>query len=153
MLFRDIKTGDTLYIYDRVAIGLSTDKVVNVSAPHLDKNNMSAGMVVDVTIGNSLQYTFKDSSECGYTANLVISADRSAILREVEMQKANNETQIMRVDQLKEELPKLDIIIDSLNPDLKQKKVQEERMNKMEESIASMKEMVEILIKQKNGSK
>lgn len=153
MLFRDIKAGDTLYVYDRVAISLNTEKVVNVSAPHLDKNNMGAGMVIDVTIGNSLQYTFKDSSECGYTANLVISGDRTAILREVEMQKANNENQIARVDTLKAELPKLEAIIDSLNPEVKQKKVQEERMNKMEESIASMKEMVEILIKQKNGSK
>lgn len=154
MLFKDLKIGDSLYVYDRVAIVLTTEKVISASAPKLDKGNVSAGMVVDVTLSNNMTYTFKDSSDVGYTANLIISGDKSAILREVEAQKANNEAQLARVDMLKSELPRLDSVIDLLSPERMERKQNEERMNRMEESIGSLKEMVEQMLKQKsNGSK
>lgn len=153
MLFKDIKIGDNVYVYDRIAITLTTEKVINASAPKLDKGNVAAGMVVDVSLSNNLTYTFKDSSEVGYTTNLVISADKSAILREVEAQKAGNEAQLARVETLRAELPKLESVIDQLSPERLERKQNEERLNRMEESIGALKDMVELVLKQKNGSK
>lgn len=150
MMFRDVKVGDNLYVYDRSAISLRVDKVVNVSAPKLDKTNMAAGMVVDVSIAD-VTYTFRDASEIGFAGNLVISTDKSSILREVEGQKSNNESQIARVDQLKAELPKLDSVIDQLSPERKEKKVQEERMAKLEDSIGKLSELVEQMLKKRNN--
>ncbi|MBE6326656.1 MAG: hypothetical protein E7077_06275 [Bacteroidales bacterium] len=153
MMFRDLKQGDTLYVYDRVAITLSAEKVVNVSAPHLDKNNVANGMMVDVTIGN-VQYSFKDASEVGYTTNLVISPNRACVLREVKNHKTNNETQISMTPRLQEELPKLDVVIEELEPELKEKKEQDAKLAKLAEEIQSMKQMFEQALKQmSNGSK
>lgn len=153
MMFRDLKQGDTLYVYDRVAIMLSAEKVVNVSAPHLDKNNVANGMMVDVTIGN-VQYSFKDASEVGYTTNLVISPNRACVLREVKNHKTNNETQISMTPRLQEELPKLDAVIEELEPELKEKKEQDAKLAKLAEEIQSMKQMFEQALKQmSNGSK
>jgi hypothetical protein len=152
-MFRDLKQGDTLYVYDRVAITLSAEKVVNVSAPHLDKNNVANGMMVDVTIGN-VQYSFKDASEVGYTTNLVISPNRACVLREVKNHKTNNETQISMTPRLQEELPKLDVVIEELEPELKEKKEQDAKLAKLAEEIQSMKQMFEQALKQmSNGSK
>ena len=137
MMFRDLKAGDTIYLYDRVAIALTTEKVVSDSAPHIDKNNMSVGMVVDIAVAN-MTYTFKDSSEIGFTSNLAISSDKSNLLREVEVQKASNESQIARVDQLRAELPKLTEIIDQLNPEAKAKKMMEDRLSKIEASLEKL---------------
>lgn len=153
MLFKDIKIGDNVYVYDRIAITLTTEKVINASAPKLDKGNVAAGMVVDVSLSNNLTYTFKDSSEVGYTANLIISPDKSAVLREVEAQKAGNEAQLARVETLRAELPKLESVIDQLSPERLERKQNEERLNRMEESIGALKDMVELVLKQKNGSK
>lgn len=130
MMFKDLKQGDSLYIYDRVAISLSNEKVVSVSAPRMDKGSL----VVDVAVQN-MTYTFKDTSEVGFTPTLAISSNRESILREVESQKASNESQIARVDQLRAELPKLSEIIDQLNPDAKAKKIMEDRLSKIEASL------------------
>lgn len=145
MMFRDVKVGDTLYIYDRASIALTAEQVSSVSAPRVDK----AGMVVDVAVGN-MTYTFRDSSEVGFTPTLVISPDRSNLLREVVAHKMGNESQIARVDQLKAELPKLDAVIDQLDPNRKEKKMMEDRLSKIE---ANLEKLLTNLKPVANGSK
>lgn len=80
-IFKNVKAGDTVYIYDRIAVTLHADKVVSVSDPYM----VGAGMVVDVTIGKTT-YIFKECSAVGYTPNLVISTDESIILHEIVVQ-------------------------------------------------------------------
>ena len=145
MMFKDVKMGDTLYIYDRAAITLTAEQVSSVSAPRVDK----AGMVVDVAVGN-MTYTFRDSSEVGFTPTLVISSDRANLLREVVAHKMGNESQIARVDQLKAELPKLDAVIDQLDPNRKEKKMMEDRLSKIE---ANLEKLLTNLKPSANGSK
>lgn len=145
MMFRDVKVGDTLYIYDRASIALTAEQVSSVSAPRVDK----AGMVVDVAVGN-ITYTFRDSSEVGFTPTLVISSDRANLLREVVAHKMGNESQIARVDQLKAELPKLDAVIDQLDPNRKEKKMMEDRLSKIE---ANLEKLLTNLKPSANGSK
>lgn len=157
MIFKDLKCGDTIYIYDRTAFTLTTDKVASVSAPHFDPRNVSR-MIVDVAVGSvDMTYQFNESAEIGYYQNLVLSPNGVMILREVETQRANS---VSNFERLKAEIPKLDAIIETLSPEKKESRQTEERVSKIEESvgemresIGSMKEMIELLIKQKNGSK
>lgn len=152
MLFKDLKTGDTLYLFDKNAISLVQDKVVSISAPHVD-TNCAVGMVVDVKVSNR-SFTMRDTSEICYTDSLVISPDRTTMLREVETQKANDEALIAREKALKEELPKLEAIIDLLSPEKRERKEQEERMNRVEEKLGTLTEMIELMLKnKKDGSK
>jgi predicted RNase H-like nuclease (RuvC/YqgF family) len=117
-------------------------------------------MVVDVKVSNR-SFTMRDTADICYTDTLVISPDRTAILREVEAQRANDEALIARVESVRAEIPKLDEIIDILSPEKRERKLHEERMNKMDDSINGLKEsvgdireMLEALIKQKsNGCK
>lgn len=81
-IFKNVKAGDTVYIYDRIAVTLNADKVVSVSDPY---STTGAGMVVDVTIGKTT-YIFKECSAVGYTPNLVISTDKGIILHEIQEQ-------------------------------------------------------------------
>lgn len=152
MLFKDLKTGDTLYLFDKNAISLVQDKVVSISAPHVD-TNCAVGMVVDVKVSNR-SFTMRDTADICYTDTLVISPDRTSILREVEAQKANDEALLAREKALKEELPKLDAIIDLLSPERRERKEQEERMNRVEEKLGTLTEMIELMLKnKKDGSK
>lgn len=150
MLFKDLKVGDTLYLFDKNAITLSIEKVVSVSAPHIDAS-CAIGMLVDVkTAGRS--FAMRDTSEICYTDSLIISPDRTAVLREVEAQKANNAALIAREDELKAEQPKLDAVIDQLAPERKERKEHEERIIRVEEKLGTLTEMIELMLK-KNGSK
>ena len=152
MMFKDLKTGGTIFIYDKSAVTLSEEKAVNVSAPRID-NTLATGMVVDVTLTNRT-YTFKDVSDVGYVGNLVLSADKSIILKEIETQKANNDLLLSRVDNIKDENPKLEALIERLSPERREKKQQEERFARIEDAINNLKEILELSLKQKaNGSK
>lgn len=150
MLFKDLKVGDTLYLFNKNNISLLMEKVVSVSAPRVD-NNIAMGMVVDISISNKT-YTMKESSDICYTGNFIISSDRNSILREVESQKANNEALIAREEILKAEQPKLDSIIDQLAPERKERKEQEERMHRMEKQLGALTNMVEQLIKNRKSN-
>ncbi len=150
MLFKDLKVGDTLYLFNKGNITLLLEKVVSVSAPRVD-NNITVGMVVDVTISNRT-FTMKESTDICYTGNYIISSDRASILREVEAQKASNEALIAREEVLKAEQPKLDSIIDQLAPERKERKEQEERMHRMEKQLGALTNMVEQLIKNRKNN-
>ncbi len=150
MLFKDLKVGDTLYLFNKSNISLLMEKVVSVSAPRVD-SNIAMGMVVDISISNKT-YTMKESSDICYTGNFIISSDRNSILREVESQKANNEALIAREEILKAEQPKLDSIIDQLAPERKERKEQEERMHRMEKQLGALTNMVEQLIKNRKSN-
>lgn len=80
-IFKNVKSGDTVYIFDRIAVTLNSYRVVSVSDPY----KTGAGMVVDVTIGKTT-YIFKECSQVGYTPNLIISTDKGIILHEIEEQ-------------------------------------------------------------------
>lgn len=150
MLFKDLKVGDTLYLFNKNNISLLMEKVVSVSAPRVD-SNIAMGMVVDISISNKT-YTMKESSDICYTGNFIISSDRNSILREVESQKASNEALIAREEILKAEQPKLDSIIDQLAPERKERKEQEERMHRMEKQLGALTNMVEQLIKNRKSN-
>lgn len=151
MLFKDLKAGDMLYLFDSNIKELSIEKVVNISIPRMD-GNMNNGMVVDISLQNKI-YTIKNTSEICYNGSLVISPNKDLVLKEVESCKENDLSILARKDSIEEGIKKLDIIIDQLSPERKEKKEQDERLNRIEESVGALKDMVELIIKQRtNGN-
>lgn len=149
MLFKELKQGDVIYLYDADKIELRIENVVGVTPPYPDKNNI-ARMSVDVTISNAGRYALHDSEVIGSNGSLVISTDKACILREVEAQRANRAMVVSKADAYKEEMPKIDAVIEQLSPEIQQKKQQEERLSKMETDISAMKSMFESFMR-KNG--
>ena len=151
MLFKDLKAGDMLYLFDSNIKELSIEKVVNISIPRMD-GNMNNGMVVDISLQNKI-YTIKNTSEICYNGSLVISPNKDLVLKEVESCKENDLSILARKDSIEEGIKKLDVIIDQLSPERKEKKEQDERLNRIEESVGALKDMVELIIKQRtNGN-
>lgn len=151
MLFKDLKNGFPVYIYDRNSIEVSQGKVINVSMPHIDKGNfnMQANMVVDITIENRgcpTTYTFKDNTETGYTGSLVITTDKSNIIREIEAAKEQSEEALSQVEQHKQRVEKYTAILADYNPAVKEKKAIDERFGKLESSMDELKSMLSGLL-------
>lgn len=155
MLFKDLKAGYPIYLFDRNSVEVSTGKVINVSVPHLDcKMGGPTEMVVDVTVeenGQNKTYTFKDGTDVGYANSLIISVEREHILREVEAMKNQSEQALAQVEKHKTSLEKCTTILAEFNPAFKEKKETEERFSKMEGSIEELKDMVKGLFKELKG--
>lgn len=156
MLFKDLKKGYPIFIFDRVDVSVSQGKVVNdVGLPHVDAHyGNPMEMVVDVTLeanGQTKTYTFKDGTDTGYVNNLVISTGRDAILREVEALKTQSEQELSKRPTYESNIEKCSVILSEFNPAFKEKKETEERFTKVESSIGELKDMIKGLVKELKG--
>lgn len=151
MLFKDLKSGFPVYIYDRNEIEVKQGKVITVSAPHIDKGNfnMQASMVVDITIecdSCPTTYTFKDNTETGYTGSLVITTDKNNIIREIEASKEQSEEAISQVEMHKNRVQKYTQILADYNPAIREKREIDARFGKLEDSMTELKSMLSGLL-------
>lgn len=155
MLFKDLKTGYPIFLFSRTNVEVRQGKVINVTPPHLDTHfGNPTEMVVDITIednGQTSTYAFKDGTEVGYTKDLVVSPGRDAILREVEILKTQSEQALAQVDTHKVIVEKCGQILSEFNPALKERRENEERFSKLENSVGELKDMIKGLVQELKG--
>ena len=145
MIFKDIKQGDAIYLFDRNDISVQTGKVTAVSGSHAGKYNNTFEMVVDVTINvneNTQTYTFKDSNEVSYNGQIMITPNRDNIIREVKQLKSQAEDVIKNIDKSKQTIEKCTSLISEFDPVYKERRENDARYSKLESEIASIKEMI-----------
>lgn len=146
MLFKDLKAGYPIYIFDRNEIVLTTAKVSMVSVPHIDpKYNSPIEMVVDVTVEDNNKnqtYTFKDGSEVGYVSNFMITPNKEAAIREIEAIKIQSEDALSKINEHEIKVQKCTELLSEVNPIYKEKKETDERFSKLEKSIEAIKNAV-----------
>lgn len=153
MLFKDLKAGHTLFIFDRDKVTFAQAKVMEVTSPHFDNHYGSpTEMVVDVTIeGFPKPYTFKENTDTGYISSLVISTDRDKALFEVENLQMQSEQRWNNRDVYKETAEKCAQIRAEHNPAFKEKKETEARFTKLEGSVGELKEIIMGLVNELKG--
>lgn len=156
MLFKDLKSGFPIYMYDNSTIEYKQAKVLDVSLPHIDTNNKyssMAAMVVDVTVdidGNKYTYTFKDNTETGYANSKIISTDKQNIIREIEASKVQSEEALQKVDYHKNIVDKCTVLLSEMDPSVKEKKQIDDRFNKLESYMSSIDAMLNKLLNTQN---
>lgn len=139
MLFKELKSGYPIYLFDRANATVTLGNVVSVTAPHYDNHyGNPMDMVVDVTAefdGTTKAYTFKENVENGYVGNIVISSTLEVMLREVAAFKAQIDQELSQVDKKKEASDKCGVILTEFDPALKEKKETETRFAQIENSM------------------
>lgn len=113
MKFKELESGDKLYIFDNKSVTISVEEVVNVSAPKAD-DMMPSCMVVDIFLNNKV-FTVRDTADICRNRDFIVSTNRSAILYELQAQKASDEAIIAREQAIREEISKLNAIICELS--------------------------------------
>lgn len=148
MLFKDLKSGYPIYIFDRDNVVFTSAKVISVNPPHFDSHYGSpTEMVVDVTIeGMPKPYTFKDSTDTGYVGSLVITTERDKALLEVETLQAQSEQAWDKRDTYRSIADKCAQIRSEYSPAFKEKRENDERLSKIECTVSELKNVVTDLI-------
>jgi hypothetical protein len=145
MLFKDIKQGYPIYIFDRNSVTVKTGNATAVSFPHIS-NKVNTGMVVDVTInidGNSQQYEIKDTSECAYVGTIMLSPNIDSVLNEIRGLKAQSEEVVKSIDKHQDTINKCSALLTEFDPIFKEKQVNEERLSRIEKSIDKLTTVIE----------
>lgn len=145
MLFKDLKQGCSVYMFDRNNIEVHTVQVVTVSTPHMDKYNNQFDMVVDVAVldaGKTQTYTFKDSNEVGYTGQLMITPNKECVIKELQLLKSQSQTILDNIDQHRNNVEKCNALIQEFDPAIKAKQENDARYEELKQSIESLKQMI-----------
>lgn len=155
MLFKDLKNGFAVYVYDKANVEYKQGKVLSVNQSHLDSKNPSLTypprMVVDVSVdfgnGSVKEYTLTDNTEIAYTESCVISTDKQNIVREIEASKNQSEGILAKVDYHKNVVNKCNSLLAEMDPSVKEKQIIDDRFNNLEKSISSISEALNKLLK------
>lgn len=150
MQFKDTKLGYPIYIIDRKAVTVTTGKVTNSPLPHFDPKCPTSKMVVDLSVetgGSSATYVLDDTAEVGYVGNLVITADRDNVTRELECIKSQCEESIKMEPWNHEAVAKCDKILQEYSPEYKQRSEYSERITSLENKFDRLNEAITQIIK------
>lgn len=145
MLFKDVKQGYPLYIFDRNNVSIKTGSVTAVTFPHIS-TKPNGGMVVDVTVtidGATQQYEIRDTSECAYVGTTMLSPNIESVLNEVRLLRAQSEEAIKSVDRHKENISKCTTLLTEFDPVYKEKQANEQRLTNIENSIEKLTNILE----------
>ena len=145
MEFKNLKAGFVVYLLDKADMSFSTEKVVDVSLPHIDAKITSTNMVVDVTTENTTYCMLADAN-IAYPANKVIATDKMDILREIDAEMMISEQALAQVPKHEEIVSKCRKLKAELDPTQREKQATEERFNKLEKSMTEMMEMMKKLM-------
>lgn len=152
MTFKDIKQGYPVYLLHKgEEMKASQGKVITMTQPRFPQQytGQALGMVVDVTIeenGTNKTYTMPADSSVVSAGNTVLSTDREGILREVEAMKAESEDVLSSMEKHSARAEACEKILTEWNPQLAEKKKQEERIGSLESGMSELKGMVKTLI-------
>lgn len=139
MQFKDTKQGCPIYILDRKAVTVTTGKVTNAPLPHFDPKCPSASkMVVDLNVeadGNTTTYVLDDTAEIGYVSNLVITANRECVTRELESLRTQSEEALKMTAYHRDALAKCETLLAEYSPEYKQRSQYTERLDGIEHRL------------------
>ena len=108
------------------------------------------GMVIDVTIDEKT-YVVPADSQIASAGNVVVSVDKEGILREVEVLEAESEEALNSIEKHRKRKEECERIKEEWNPELAEKKKQDERIGKIEGKVDSLAEMLKGFIKEMRG--
>ena len=152
MIFRDIKQGYPVYIFNKQELTISQGKVASAGFPRLDTNPMSGKteMVIDITVndgsGKTGSYVIPEGLSVTYAGNLVLSTEKAALAGEVEAMKSSAEQALASVDRQREIVDKAAALLSDLNPAYREKLENDKRFDALEGSVGELKGLVRSLI-------
>lgn len=145
LLFKNAKVGQVVHILDRKTASYQMGKVEQpVTAPHFEPNNPT--LMVDVTInidGKTRTFAIPENLSATYAGDLCLATEPSDILTELDQMQIQGEKDLQEVPRIEKMLEAIKEIKEQLNPALKEKKEQDKRMERLEASVQSLKEMFE----------
>ena len=142
MAFKDLKIGGTLYILNKDSLELKKVKVTNITVPHIEnKVNSLTQMVVDITVdsnGKPVTYVVPDNLSITFCGQEMLTYDKSLLIEEIKATKALNEQTVSMYNKATENISKCDVLISDLDDAYREKKANEERLDRLEKMIEGL---------------
>lgn len=148
-MFRDVKQGYPVYLFDRKEVAMRVGKVTSVGMPHFDAKVGASKMVVDLTVeadGKSVAYVMDECGEVGYVGDMVVAVGMEAVLREVARVKNQSEEALKMEEYHRGAVARCEEIMKEYSTEYRDKAEATERMSTLEGKVDKMADMLSALM-------
>lgn len=142
-LFKDLKQGHTVYFFNRKNADFQRGVIASdPSLPHYQTGQLTMIVDVPITIGSETKtYSIPETLSVTYYGDTCISTDMSSILHEVDQLANQADSALAAVPAWEKIKMQCSDLRETLNPEVKEKKILDERMTKLEGNMSEMKDM------------
>lgn len=142
-LFKDLKQGHAVYFFNRKTAEYQQGIIASdPSLPHYQATMPTMVVDVAITIGSDTKtYSIPETLSTTYYGDTCISTDLASVLREIDQLTNQADAALAAVptwEKIKQDCSELR---DTLNPEVKEKKILDQRMTKLEGNMTEMKDM------------
>lgn len=143
ILFKDLKQGHAVHFFNRKTAQYEQGIIASdPSLPHYQTGQST--MIVDVAItlaSETKTYSIPETLSTTYYGDMCISTEMSSILSEIDQLYNQAETALSAVPTWEKLQKQCCDLRERLNPEVKEKKLLDERMTKIENNMSDMKDM------------
>lgn len=136
MMFKELKSGYPIYLFDRASLRYEQAKVMNVQP------NYQAGygkMEVNVTIqtkdGKQNTYSVVDTEQSAYANTLLIATNKDCVVNEVNALKSTSEEVLSKVDEHKRIVEECGKLLAELDTTFRDQQQTEKRLSNLEDTM------------------
>lgn len=151
MVFRELKSGSQVFIFNKPSITVSIGTINSVSTPRVNTQNpLQAGLVVDITItadGKVGNYTVPEGSViCNINNEVSITPNRENLVQELQGAKLQSEEILKNIDFHKKVVSKCDELLAEYDSTFKEKQEVNQRITAIEQGYKAQNELLQKLL-------
>ena len=150
-LFKDLKQGHTVHFFNRKTADYQQGIIASdPSLPHYQPTTPTMVVDVPITIGQDTKtYSIPETLSTTYYGDTCISTDIDSVLREIDQLSNQADAALAAVPTWEKIKQQCADLTTRLNPALKEKQEQDNRMRKLENSVQDLSDMLRKFMKAK----
>lgn len=148
MMFKELKSGYPIYLFDRASLKYEQAKVMNAQ-PNFQPTTigkLETNITVQTKDGKQNTYSVTDSEQAAYAGTLLVAATKEAVINEINILKSNSEEVLNKVEEHKHIVSECGKLLAELDTTFRDQQRTNERLDNLENKLDEIFKFV----KQKN---
>ena len=148
MMFKELKSGYPIYLFDRASLRYEQAKVMSAQPNHQPTTigKLETNITVQTKDGKQNTYSVTDSEQAAYAGTLLIASNKEAVINEINILKSNSEEVLNKVEEHKHIVSECGKLLAELDTTFRDQQRTNERLDNLENKLDEIFKFV----KQKN---
>ena len=143
MMFKELKSGYPIYLFDRASLKYEQAKVMSVQPNYQASfGKLEVNVTVQTKDGNQNTYSVVDTEQSAYANTLMITTSKDCVINEVNALKATSEEVLGKVDEHKRIVEECGKLLSELDTSFRDQQRTNERLDNLENKLDKIYEFV-----------
>lgn len=137
MMFKELKSGYPIYLFDRASVKYEQAKVMSVQQNFQPSTfgRMEVNVTVQTADGKQNTYSVTDTEQTAYAGTLLLATTKECVVNEVNALKSNSEEVLSKVEEHKRIVEECGKLLAELDTAFRDQQKTNERLDQMESKL------------------